>query len=603
MLLLVVILPAICAEVRLSVSAAHGQRNIEVGSLFYITMEVVNLDATPEKPTNVPGANVVYFDRTGSSSSFSSINGKTTRSSSYTWTITLRAKSEGSFTYGPITVGGVKSNSVKYNIGKSGSNNTGQNSQSQTGASQDRNDDGKPKYIGHGDQNLFLRANVTKSSVYEQEALVYTVKLYTSYDAVKFIGATSAPKFDGFVIEESKDISNQLSYETYEGKSYATAVIARYIIFPQMTGKLKVTGNTYTISVDRREYYHDPFWGNIGYSQPLQLNVKPNDLIVNVNPLPEPRPVDFSGGVGIFTISSNLKGNEFKTNRTASIVYTISGTGNIKYVQMPDLGTLFPPQLEIYTPTSTQNVQVGSANVNGNVQFDYSFMPLEEGVFKIPDVKFVYFNTESNRYETTIAKGYEITVEKGKGSTKSQVRKQLRFDSELQVVKADKLSEKHVPYVYKFVYWLWFILPAFILAASVFGYYYYLNQHADMAAFNSRRADKLARRRLRRAATAMKKKDRDLFYDELLKALWGYLGDKLKMPNSELMRDNIRQVLTDKGVEDGVIDHLIDLIDEAEFAKYSSAGGESSMERDYRTAINAINEMEDSFKKSKNGKA
>lgn len=588
------------AEVRMQVSPGNGKRSIDVGDLFYITIEVVNSDANVERPANVPGAKVAYLDKTGTSSSFTSVNGHTTRSYSSTWTMTLRARSEGSYTFGPISVGGVKSNAVHYNIGKAmpSQSGGGQQTHGQAGSGvTDDQDDGKPRYIGHGDHNLFLRANVTKTKAYEQEALVYTVKLYTSYDAVKFIGATAAPKFDGFVVEESKDISTSLNYETYQGKTYASAIIARYIIFPQMTGNLKVSGNTYTISVDRREYYHDPFWGNMAYSQPLQLNVTPNDLTINVQPLPQPRPVDFSGGVGKFSIKSDLKGSEFKTNQTSSIVYTISGTGNLKYVQLPDLATIYPPQLEIYTPTTTQNVTTGSTNCSGNVVYDYSFMPGEEGVYKIPEIKLVYFNPETGQYETSVARGYTLNVGKGKGSDKSQVRKQLRFEPELEEINVTHLSKNHTPDIYKWQYWLWFIIPFVLLVGTTVGFYRYNTLHADMVAFNSRRADKLARRRLRRAEREMRRKNRDKFYDELLRALWGYLGDKLKMPTSELMRDNIRQVLNSRDIPEATTDRLIALIDQAEFAKYSSAGGDQSMENDYREAIEAINELEKSFKK------
>ena len=221
-----------------------------------------------------------------------------------------------------------------------------------------------------------MRASVSESNVYEQQALVYTVKLYTTYDAIKFIGATAAPKFDGFVVEESKAVSSSLDYETLDGKTYATAVIARYIIFPQMTGQLKVIGNTYTVSVDQREYYHDPFWGNMAVNSPLQLNVSPNDLTVNVKALPSPKPADFSGGVGKFTIASQLKSNNFKTNQAASIEYIVTGSGNLKYIQLPDLSTSFPPQLEVYTPKTDVKANVGSSNVSGSVSFDYSFMRL-----------------------------------------------------------------------------------------------------------------------------------------------------------------------------------------------------------------------------------
>ena len=588
------------ASVQIEVTAGRGKRSIAVGDQFYMTIVVSNSDAEPTPPRNMPGAKLMYFDQTGTSWKMSTVNGATTRSSTVTYTATFRAQKEGTYSYGPISVGGARSNSVRYTIGKGGAapqsipgNNNGGAS-----ASAGSDDDGKPKFIGKGDGNLFMRANVTKTTAYEQEALVYTVKLYTTYDAIKFIGATAAPKFDGFVVEESKDVSTQLNYESYQGKMYATAIIARYIIFPQMTGNLKVTGNTYTVSVDRREYYHDPFWGSMSYSTPLQLNVTPNDLVVNVKPLPSPKPADFSGGVGKFRISSDLKSHNLKTNQAGSIVYTVTGTGNIKYIQLPDLSVLYPPEIEIYSPKSDQKVEVGSANVSGSVTFDYSFMPLEEGQFKIPDVKLVYFNPETGQYETSVAKGYTVNVGKGEAS-KSGSRKNVRFDSNQQNVKASSLSKSHEPMIESFVYWLWFIIPAVLLLGGFAHYQIYTKSHADMVAFNSRRADKIARRRLKRAAAAIRKNDPELFYTELLKALWGYLGDKLKMPTSELMRDNIRQMLLSKNIEEVQIDSLIGLIDDAEFAKYSSAGRNSGLDAMYKRAISIINQLEDSFKKSK----
>ena len=536
------------SSVKLTESPARGKRAIEVGDVFYIYIEVTDLRDRPSVPSSVPGAKILYFDHTAQMSQMTSVNGNVRQSTSDTWTVTLKAQKEGTFSFGPVSVGGVKSNVLRYTIGKQGSSGGGREPSRQQPSAATDDDSSKPKFIGKGDGNLFMRASVSETNVYEQQALVYTVKLYTTYDAIKFIGATAAPKFDGFVVEESKAISNSLSYETYNGKSYATAVIARYIIFPQMTGQLKVVGNTYTVSVDQREYYHDPFWGNMAVSSPLQLNVSPNDLVVNVRPLPAPKPADFSGGVGKFTLSSQLKSKDFKTNQAASIEYIVTGTGNLKYVQLPDLSTLYPAQLEVYTPTTDVKANVGSSNVSGSVSFDYSFMPLEEGTFKIPSIRLVYFNPETGKYETSESKSYDITVGKGKSSGKSQTNSRLRFDPELQDVDASDLSLVHIPYIYKWVYWLWFILPFAMLSISGIVYRNYMKSHADLAAFNSRRANKLAGRRLRKAYANMKKGNVEAFYDELLIALWGYLGDKLKMPTSELMRDNIKAVLDKNGI-------------------------------------------------------
>lgn len=588
---------AFAASVKVSVSPQRGKSRIEVGDLFYLTIEVNNITSLPAKPDNVGGARLVYFDRTREESGFSSINGVTSQSYAATYTATLRATKEGSYSYGPINVGGVKSNQIRYSIGSASpsvQNNSATPDPVASGQSDDASD--KPKFIGKGDGNLFLRASVSSTTAYEQQAIVYTVKLYTTYDAIKFVGATAAPKFDGFVIEESKDISSQLSFETYQGKTYATAVIARYIIFPQMTGNLKVSGNNYTIAVDRREYYHDSFFGNMSFSTPLQLNVSPNDLVVNVKELPSPKPADFSGAVGSFKLTSQLKNSQFRTNQAGAIVYTLSGTGNIKYVQLPDLSAQYPPELEIYTPTTKQDITVGSTSVSGTVSFDYSFMPLEEGDFKIPDIRLVYFNPESGKYETSVAKGYSVHVGKGSSVKEDSGRVHLKFDSELQKVDVSSLAKDKKPYVYTVGYWLWFVLSLVILTCAVIIYRRYVSAHSDMVAFNSRRADKLARKRLKKAAVALRRNDSDKFYDELLIALWGYLGDKLKMPTSELMRDNVRQVLVSRGVKEDVIDTFIKIIDDAEFAKYSSAGGSADLNRFYREAVDIINRLENEFK-------
>ncbi len=587
------------ASVKLTESPARGKRAIEVGDVFYIYIEVTDLRDRPSVPSSVPGAKILYFDHTAQMSQMTSVNGNVRQSTSDTWTVTLKAQKEGTFSFGPVSVGGVKSNVLRYTIGKQGSSGGGREPSRQQPSAATDDDSSKPKFIGKGDGNLFMRASVSETNVYEQQALVYTVKLYTTYDAIKFIGATAAPKFDGFVVEESKAISNSLSYETYNSKSYATAVIARYIIFPQMTGQLKVVGNTYTVSVDQREYYHDPFWGNMAVSSPLQLNVSPNDLVVNVRPLPAPKPADFSGGVGKFTLSSQLKSKDFKTNQAASIEYIVTGTGNLKYVQLPDLSTLYPAQLEVYTPTTDVKANVGSSNVSGSVSFDYSFMPLEEGTFKIPSIRLVYFNPETGKYETSESKSYDITVGKGKSSGKSQTNSRLRFDPELQDVDASDLSLVHIPYIYKWVYWLWFILPFAMLSISSIVYRNYMKSHADLAAFNSRRANKLAGRRLRKAYANMKKGNVEAFYDELLIALWGYLGDKLKMPTSELMRDNIKAVLDKNGIPEEQTAKLLESLDNCEYVKYSPDSGKGSMKKSYDEAIDVINSLERSFKKIK----
>ena len=582
-------------SVTLSVSPGRGKREISAGDLFYISIEVKDVDSTPERPTDVPGSKIMYFERTSQFSSFSNINGKMSQTVSSTYTLTLRAQKEGQYTFGPITVGGIKSNSVAYAIGAPMPEQVSPN----TSNGHQRNiDPDKPEYIGKGDGNLFMRAEVSQPSVYVNQALLYTVKLYSTYDAIKFIGATASPKFDGFVVEESKDISKSLEYETYNGKTYATAIIARYIIFPQHEGTLTVKGNTYTVSVDQREYYRDPFYGSLSVSKPLQLNVTPNELQVTVKSLPQPVPPDFSGGVGHFSISSSLPAQKFATNQVASIVYTVQGTGNIKYITLPDLQKIYPSELEVYTPTSDVNVNVGRYDVSGKVKFDYSFMPLEWGNFHIPEVKLVYFNPSTGKYETSIAEGYNIAVERGIGSEKSQTKTMGSFNTQLMPV-VTNLTFKHRPYVYGFLYWLFYIIPIGGIIIAYISYKSYLAANSDLLAVRSRKANRMARRRLKKAYSYMKSNDRNNFYDEIISSLWGYLGDKLRIPISELSRENISGKLAMKDISDIDIQNLKTLLDDVEFEKYAPVGSASEMNEIYEKTISTMNTLEEAFKNSK----
>lgn len=578
------------AKVSMQVEMPRGKRGIGVGDTFWISVKLTDIDSKLSQPSNVPGAKLVYFSQTGRSSQSTIVNGNFSHTTSVTYTMTLKAEKEGNFKFGPLTVDGIKSNTVSYSIGKedtSLSQSGGQSSSSQ-------DDQNRPKFIGKGDDKLFLRANVSKTSVFEQEALVYTIKLYSSYAGVKFAGATSAPTFDGFVIEESKINTIQMDYETYNGKTYATAEIARYIIFPQTTGDLKVLGNTYTISVNSQEYYKDPDWGHLTINRPVNLNVKPNDLIVKVKPLPSPRPANFSGGVGEFEIKSELQNSKLKTNHAASIVYSISGSGNLKYLKLPDLNNIFPSQLEVYSPSVKENIAVNSNNTVGDISFDYSFMPLEEGEYAIPSVELVYFNPSTGKYETKQAKGYNVEVTKGEVSSKSQKKDRLVYNTKLEDVGVNKSSTKLI--VDSLSYWLWYIVPIILLIIAITIYRRRINDLADIDLLKSKKANKVARKRLKKAEICLRAKDVDKFYDEILSAMWGYIGDKLRIPISDLNRENVRQKLGDAGVNSEDLDSLISLIDECEFAKYSSSLGQISMDNVYMHACDVINKLDNSLK-------
>lgn len=589
------------ASIKLSVSPPRGKREIAVGDIFYISYQLTDTDEIPSAPANVDGAKVMYFDRTSQSSSFQSINGKTTQSYSFIYTLTLKAEKEGNFSFGPISVGSLKSNAVNYSIVKTSSVPSPGSQSNQKAQPQGNSQQSGPRFIGKGDGNLFLRAHVSTSDAYEGQALVYIVKLYTTYDQIKFIGATATPKFDGFVVEESDDISSSLTYETVDGKTYATAVIARYIIFPQMAGKLKVTGNTYTVSVDEREYFHDPFFGNLSRSKPLQLNVTPNDLAINVKSLPMPQPSNFCGGVGRFTLSSSLPSDNLASNQAGSIVYTVTGTGNLKYIVMPDLNTIYPPEIEVYSPSTDVKAKVGSSNVTGDVKFDYSFMPLESGHFQIPEVTISYFNPDTGGYETTTASGYSLNITAGKGSVKSQTKSKLSFNP--QLMKVTELRQLHKPMIRTFLYWLFFIIPVVLFIVIVIAYKAHVNAKSDVLATRSRKAGKMARNQLRKADLYLKDGNANSFYDAMLSALWGYLGDKLNISPSELNRENVSGKLQEREVDSDTVNNVLTLLDDCEFAKYSPIADENeNMLQIYNRGLKLIEDLDSKIKTLKKNK-
>lgn len=591
--------PAYAQKVKLEL---RGRSDVIVpGDKFQIQLKIDR--SVRANPTNLPttfkGAKMLYpWQEMGFSQSKVIVNGKVVENeNNRIYTVTLRAEAEGEYTFGPVTVGGHKSNRLTYRISDEGSahGNTrpGYGQMPSVPGNIPQNQGGGPTYIGTGDNQLFLVANVSKTTAYQQEALLYTVTLYSSYSNIHFLGATEAPKFDGFVLEDSRQAAANLHVTTYKGKRYLSAEIARYIIFPQMEGQLKIIGNKYTITAESRSYYSDPDFPMLSYGSPVQLSVKPNDLVVNVQRLPQPQPAGFSGGVGTFSIKASPVRTGLFTNQASGIVYTVTGSGNIKYVSAPDLESVFPPQLELTTPTSTVNAAASGGTVTGSVRFDYSVMPLETGVFTIPGVEFVYFNPQTRRYETATAPGYTLRVEQGKASGRSQTRQKARFEPGLMAVDAP-LRRNHAPWVGTVGYWLWYVLPVVLLMVAVPVVRRYRKSRSDLAALNSRRANRIAARRLRLARKAMDKGLDEQFFTEILAGLWGYAADKLRMPGSELNRDNVKERLEAHGVAPATSGEFIRLIDEAEFARY--AVGAVSPQQVYSAAATVIKEIENSFK-------
>lgn len=583
------------SSVKISLDA-YNPNKIEVGETFHITIEAVNNTGKLDVTQMPPGVKVVYHT-TRQSSSRTVQNGKTEVTNSTSLIMTCKGETQGKFTFGPVSVDGTKSNAISYQIvaptGQSKQNSGSSNANSQAKPGYDPN--AGPVFVGKGNEEMFLKASVNKTSAYEQEAIEYVVKLYTTYGDIKFLGATAAPKFEGFVIEESNDVSKSFSFEEFKGKTYKTAIIARYIIFPQKSGKLKIIGNTYTVSTDAQQYYHDPYFQTLTVKYPVQLNVTPNEVEIDAKALPLPIPDNFIGGVGKFTLSSEMPDKELTTNSPASLIYTIQGIGNIKYLKMPDLGRMFPSSFEVYTPDIKNEIKVGTSNVSGTSRFDYSIVPKEAGSFMIPAIDLTYFDPEDGKYKTLSTREFNVRVDMGQQSSRSQ--QALSFNPGL--MEAGRISDKlGTPYVNTWQYWLWYVIPIILFIVILSLYRKYLKDHEDIILLKSKQANKMALKRLAKAYQCIKNKQEEQFYNEMLAALWGYIGDKLKMPVSALNRNNVSEEFKSHGVKESTFMPIINLIDECEYAKYTPVSRNANMRQLYLDALQSLEKVESEYEES-----
>lgn len=578
----------------IKISTDAPGNKIGVGETFHITIEAANCPGKLDLDRAPQGCKVVY--RSTSSSSSSTVSGGHVEQDRRTSLIlTCKGETPGKYSFGPVTIGSVKSNTISYQVvndptRKSSRSESDNSSQQSTSGRHDPNSG--PMFIGKGNEEMFLRASVNKSTAYEQEAIEYTVKLYTTYHTIKFLGAAAAPKFEGFVVEESSDVSKSFIFEDYNGKTYQTAIIARYIIFPQKSGTLNVLGNTYTVSTDSEQYYHDPYFSTMTVRTPIQLNVTPNDINIQVKPLPSPIPANFIGGVGHFSLQTKMPSLNLSTNSGGALEYIIEGSGNIKYIKLPDIAPLFPSSIEVYSPTVNVDAKVAGNTVKGTATFDYSLVPKESGNFTLPAIDFAYFDPESGEYRKLVSSTYSITVGQGKISDKSQ--QALTFNSDLMPV-GKSFKKVGPPYVDSFLYWLWYIVPVIIFIISLGAYRKYMKDHEDLTLLMSKKANKMALKQLSKAYQSLKAKNEEEFYDNMLAALWGYIGNKLKMPTSELTRSNVGEEFSKHNVKESTFMPIINLIDECEYAKYTPVARDSNMKQLYADALQSISKIENEY--------
>lgn len=588
LILMLIAITAKGADVNFTVKAPG---RVYEGDKFPVTFRLTNADGSDLRVAPIEGCTLLYGPSTSTSQSYSVTNGRAVSSSSIEYTYYYRADKAGRFTIPAATIiaNGKRlgTKAAEFTI--------------HARADRDKPASQRPVAVDDPDtqvagrrvnaDDVFVRIILSKSSAYEQEAIGCTIKLYTKYSISSFL-PTRQPSFDGFLIQEL-DVQPALNeVENYRGQDYMTAILKRCIIFPQKSGRLTINSGNYDISVIQ---YDNVNMGMFQVRQPREskIQVSSNSGTIDILPLPSPSPAGFNGAVGEFTIDSRLIGNTFRTNDPATLIYTVKGTGNIKYLKEPQID--FPSEFEQYTPKSDIQTTVTGNDVSGTFEIEYTFVPQSVGDFTIGADKFVFFNPATRKYETLTTRSYPIKVTKGLSAPSSSADQQ-DIENKNSDIRHIYLGEKNPsmdqrPVVTRPYYWILYMLLAALTGAAIFINRKNARRNADVVGQRTAKANKVAKRRLRLAEKYLKASDSDHFYEEMLKAIWGYLSDKLNIPVSQLSRDNIAATLESKGYSPEDIDSVVSVLDDCEMARYTPDSS-SRMDEVFTRGANAINNLE-----------
>lgn len=576
----------------------QGPTQVANGDQFYLRYVVNTTDVKGFRIGNVPDAfEVLMGPSTSTSQSFSMVNGHTTQSSSVTYTYVLMATKNGSFVIpaAHATVEGkpVQSQALKITV-------SGQAPQRQQQGGgqrpQPRQQQQQPQHISGND--LFIKVTANKQKVYEQEPILLTYKVYTQVDLTQLEG--KMPDLNGFHTQEIPlPQQKQFHIETVNGRRYNCVTWSQYVMFPQMSGKLEIPELTFKGIVVQQNPNVDPFEaffnGGSSYIE-VKKEIKAPSVSINVVPLPQ-KPANFSGGVGQFDVSATLDKNTVKAGDPVTLRFVVTGTGNMKLIKQPELQ--LPNDFDKYDPKQTDKTKLTANGLTGSVVYETLIVPRNKGKYTIPAMDFVYFDTKTSSYKTLTTQPIELNVEKGSGSSTAVMDYSQRNSNDISdiIMGADESENPETTFFGSTAY---MIINALVIAAFVALLVIFRKraiERADLTAMRGKAANKVAGKRLKKAAKLMAQQKGNEFYDEVLRALWGYVGDKLAMPVEQLSRDNIQQQLLMKNVCEEIVGSFIEAIDECEFARYAPGDPSGNMQKTYDKAVEAITNIEDGMKK------
>lgn len=583
----------------ISVSAPS---HVAAGENFRVAYTINTSDVEEFRMGGVQdGLEVIAGPYTSSQSSYQMINGHTSSSSSVTITYTLYAAKNGSFTIGAshAVVGGKRLSSRPVKIQVSG------HAQRTNGApnmhGQDSYDQPRMRSAGSAisGSDLFIKVSASKKRVHEQEPILLTYKVYTQVDLTQLEG--KMPDLKGFHTQEVP-LPQQKTFhtETVNGRPYKCVTWSQYVMYPQMTGRLEIPSITFKGIVVQQNRNVDPmeafFNGGSGYVE-VKKDIKAPGITLQVDPLPQ-RPANFSGGVGKFNISASLDKKEVKAGEPITLRVVVGGIGNLKLLKQPVVN--FPKDFDKYDAKVTDKTRLTANGVEGNMVYDFLAVPRNQGSYTIPSVELTYYDTSKNAYKTIKTQPFKVEVEKGDG-TAGESEDFASQDKDIHTIKLGKVEQHKANEMFfgSFGYWISLLMPLIAFVVLLIVFRRRAIENADIVKKRSNRAGKIATKRLRLANKLMLQGKQGEFYDEVMRALWGYMSYKLNMPAEKLNRDNIRETLGRHFVDDATIEKFTTALDECEFERYAPGDAAGNMNRTFESAMTAIMDIENAINEAR----
>lgn len=600
--LIFAVVTANAEQTRFVMSAPNA---VEMGKQFRLSFTLNEQGSNLKLPPGIENNfDILMGPSTGQSISMTTINGRTTQEVTFSYTYILRPKKEGTFELRPasVEVGGkiFESNSMKIQVVQAQS----KPAQPQGGAGGEVPQNEAPQNVELGAENLFVRVELSKQNVFKGEQLVATVKLYVNPNIpIAGFDEVNLPTFEGFYTQDI-EIPQQVNFtrEVFDNKIYQVGVLKKTILFPQQTGRITVAPFNMSLLVQqqvKQRSFFDDFFNSF---RTVKATITSKAVSVNVRDIPAPA-ANFSGGVGNFTISSEISAEDVTTNDAVTLKLTISGSGNIRLIKTPELQ--LPSDFEKYDPKVTDNVTAGNSGNSGSKTIEYLFQPRFEGNYTIPSITFTTFNPATGAYETKSTQEYQLRVKKGSGEQNASVTNAVRKEDvqfigqDIRFIEQGDPDLKIIGYTFygTSTFYLLYALSAMIFAALFVVYRKRIAENANLALVKNKRANKVARKRLRAAAAFMKQNNNEAFHESVLKAFEGYLSDKLGIPVAQFSRETAVEGLQKRNVEQVVIDDFIAVVEQCEFARYAPPSGAEARTDLYNKAEATMGLMEKQIKR------